>query len=292
MWRHCAAAVLALALLPALAACGAIRGLDPALEARYQPVDGKFACLDGEQSISFARVNDDYCDCRDGSDEPGGPAAATHQVGARGNSRAAGAAAGQPPAPPADSPPSAPVLPLLQAPLPAPTATSTARTRCSFPCCSTPQWWTTASAVSACAPGCPPLPLMPLPPLHCCISLHVLAPCTAWRHAMHGDPAHRHSIWAPRPTPACPAAADCCDGSDESAGRCQNTCTEKGFESLVSLKEQVGGWADIPLAAAAASFVRLPCTTSPPLRLRLRLDCIARVVGSAAVQLLELMSLP
>ena len=84
MWSHRAATVLALALLPALAACGAIRGLDPALAARYQPVDGKFACLDGKQTIPFARVNDDYCDCRDGSDEPGGPAAAASQVGPEG----------------------------------------------------------------------------------------------------------------------------------------------------------------------------------------------------------------
>ena len=75
MWRHTAAAVLVLALLPALAACGAIMGLDPALQARYQPVDGNFACLDGKQTIPFARVNDEYCDCTDGSDEPGAPAA-------------------------------------------------------------------------------------------------------------------------------------------------------------------------------------------------------------------------
>ena len=30
-----------------------------------------FTCLDGSQLLSFSSVNDDYCDCTDGSDEPG-----------------------------------------------------------------------------------------------------------------------------------------------------------------------------------------------------------------------------
>lgn len=49
-----------------------IRGLDPSKASLYQPgSDGLFACLDGSKKIPFDRVNDDYCDCKDGSDEPG-----------------------------------------------------------------------------------------------------------------------------------------------------------------------------------------------------------------------------
>ncbi|VDD92094.1 unnamed protein product [Enterobius vermicularis] len=31
----------------------------------------QFTCFDGSKTFSFAKVNDDYCDCPDGSDEPG-----------------------------------------------------------------------------------------------------------------------------------------------------------------------------------------------------------------------------
>lgn len=36
----------------------------------YEPRD-TFTCLDGRRTIKFSQVNDDYCDCDDGSDEPG-----------------------------------------------------------------------------------------------------------------------------------------------------------------------------------------------------------------------------
>ncbi|KAG9394521.1 Glucosidase II beta subunit-like [Carpediemonas membranifera] len=49
-----------------------IRGLSPdaPIEA-YDPSQANFTCLDGSRTIPMAWVNDDYCDCPDGSDEPG-----------------------------------------------------------------------------------------------------------------------------------------------------------------------------------------------------------------------------
>uniref|UniRef100_A0AAR2J4U9 Glucosidase 2 subunit beta n=1 Tax=Pygocentrus nattereri TaxID=42514 RepID=A0AAR2J4U9_PYGNA len=40
-------------------------------ERQFYEENKPFTCLDGSRTIPFDRVNDDYCDCRDGSDEPG-----------------------------------------------------------------------------------------------------------------------------------------------------------------------------------------------------------------------------
>ena len=40
-------------------------------EASFYQGGTTFQCLDGSETIPFNQVNDDYCDCDDGSDEPG-----------------------------------------------------------------------------------------------------------------------------------------------------------------------------------------------------------------------------
>lgn len=68
--KHTLAAT-AVALLAAQAT--ALKGVAPQDQDKYVPdADGMWACL-GHPSIRipFDRVNDDYCDCPDGSDEPG-----------------------------------------------------------------------------------------------------------------------------------------------------------------------------------------------------------------------------
>ena len=49
----------------------AVRGIPKSMEPSYVAVNGKFTCLDKSATIDFAQVNDDFCDCADGSDEPG-----------------------------------------------------------------------------------------------------------------------------------------------------------------------------------------------------------------------------
>ena len=50
---------------------GTIRGLQPSLAQHYKEGSKTFKCLDGSAALPFAQVNDGYCDCPDGSDEPG-----------------------------------------------------------------------------------------------------------------------------------------------------------------------------------------------------------------------------
>lgn len=52
-----------------------IRGVSPHLVEKYVPTPSSsgnvWTCLDGSKKIQWSAVNDDYCDCPDGSDEPG-----------------------------------------------------------------------------------------------------------------------------------------------------------------------------------------------------------------------------
>ncbi|KAG8955039.1 hypothetical protein FRC03_011300 [Tulasnella sp. 419] len=69
--------VLAAAALPFFLSTGAtsassIKGVDPSKANLYVPSSSQtWKCLDGSKEIPWSAVNDDYCDCNDGSDEPG-----------------------------------------------------------------------------------------------------------------------------------------------------------------------------------------------------------------------------
>ncbi|KAF9448372.1 hypothetical protein P691DRAFT_800879 [Macrolepiota fuliginosa MF-IS2] len=66
---------LYLLLLPlstqVVAAVDRTAGVPPDLVSKYVPTNGKWRCLDGSKEIPWDFVNDDSCDCLDGSDEPG-----------------------------------------------------------------------------------------------------------------------------------------------------------------------------------------------------------------------------
>lgn len=61
--------------LPAIAAVDKTHGVRPHLITKYVPrsTGGRqtWTCLDGSKEIPWSAVNDDYCHCPDGSDEPG-----------------------------------------------------------------------------------------------------------------------------------------------------------------------------------------------------------------------------
>ena len=75
----CSLPVLLLVLFPLAAPInGALQkthGVSPSLLSKYTPIkisgEEQWQCLDGSTRIPWAAVNDDYCDCSDGSDEPG-----------------------------------------------------------------------------------------------------------------------------------------------------------------------------------------------------------------------------
>lgn len=71
-----------IALLPTACFCEVVvpRGVAPSDAAKYAPerISEKesFRCHDGKQVLMYSALNDNFCDCRDGSDEPGTDACA------------------------------------------------------------------------------------------------------------------------------------------------------------------------------------------------------------------------
>ncbi|XP_033341965.1 glucosidase 2 subunit beta [Megalopta genalis] len=73
--KVCLALVLSVSLLMRLGHVAGsevlqIRGIPTSRNSLFSP-DRDYQCFDGSLLIPFAWVNDDYCDCADGSDEPG-----------------------------------------------------------------------------------------------------------------------------------------------------------------------------------------------------------------------------
>lgn len=64
--------VIASAAISSDATADKHRGVLPARRPLYAPTSaGSWKCLSGDKEISWDKVNDDFCDCPDGSDEPG-----------------------------------------------------------------------------------------------------------------------------------------------------------------------------------------------------------------------------
>ncbi|EGD76348.1 hypothetical protein PTSG_01048 [Salpingoeca rosetta] len=60
-------------------AAPSFRGAKPQDLHRYEDAKDKFTCFDGSASIPVTAINDDFCDCADGSDEPGTSACSNGQ---------------------------------------------------------------------------------------------------------------------------------------------------------------------------------------------------------------------
>ncbi|KAG2172520.1 hypothetical protein INT44_002535 [Umbelopsis vinacea] len=63
--------ILAAVLLVSPALSSNVKGVAPEKQALYQVSGKTWTCLDKSKTIPASAINDDYCDCPDGSDEPG-----------------------------------------------------------------------------------------------------------------------------------------------------------------------------------------------------------------------------
>lgn len=76
MYAVLSSLIIVSAALSGVAAASAssadLRGVSPGVQNKYKPDSAsKWRCLDGTRVLPFKAVNDDFCDCADGSDEPG-----------------------------------------------------------------------------------------------------------------------------------------------------------------------------------------------------------------------------